>query len=90
MGVRIFIGHEQGDSGPFSEQACLFDSVTGYVFGPLFRESEDGAESAEDCAQAFLDYIAEHDGRDARQLSPAYLDDLYAAWLKQHEPAELT
>ena len=86
MGVRILIGHEQGEHILSREHACLFDSVTGWVFGPLFREDEDTGESAEDRAQAFLDWLAETEGTvheydDARQIPPGDLERLYKLWL---------
>jgi hypothetical protein len=82
MSTRILIGHEQGDHGFNTELACLFDSVTGWAFGPLFHTGENG-EAAEDRAQAFLDWLAENDadGRDPRIIPPGELEKLYGRWL---------
>jgi hypothetical protein len=80
MGVRILVGHEQGDSGYESEIACLFDSVTGVAFGPVFHRGEDG-ESPEDLAQAFQDWVTETEGVDIRQKTPGDLERLYGQWL---------
>ena len=79
MSVRILVGHEQGDFGYEREIACLFDGVTGWAFGPVFARGEDG-ESPEDRAQAFLDWLAENDGRDAREIPSGELEALYADW----------
>lgn len=35
MGCRIFVGREKGMESSPHAQACLFDSVTDTVFGPL-------------------------------------------------------
>jgi hypothetical protein len=78
MSVRILTGHEQGDSGYETALACLFDSVTGWAFGPVFRRGEDG-ESPEDAAQAFLDWLPE----DARTIPARELEELYGRWLNE-------
>lgn len=80
MSVRILIGREQGDR--YNDSAVLFDSVTGWAFGPIFSEGEDGEPSAEDRAQAFLDWLRENDGRDARRLTPGELERRYVQWLR--------
>jgi hypothetical protein len=80
MGVRILIGSEQGDAG-VREQAVLFDSVTGWAFGPLFREDESDGTNAEDMAELFLKWVEEHEGRDVRTIVGGELRDLYAEWL---------
>jgi hypothetical protein len=87
MATRIFVGHEQGEHTLSTEQAFLFDSVTGWAFGPMFREDEETGESAEDRAQAFLDWLAETEGSvheygDARQIPPGDLERLYGLWLE--------
>jgi hypothetical protein len=78
-GVRILVGHEQGDFGYEREIACLFDSVTGWAFGPVFSRGEDG-ESPEDRAEAFLEWLAANDMRDARVIPAGELEKLYADW----------
>lgn len=85
MTVRILVGHEQGDYGYESEIATLFDSVTGWSFGPVFRRGEDG-DSPGDLAQAFLDWLAqqaENNGRDPRQISPRELEKLHDRWVTE-------
>jgi hypothetical protein len=84
MGVRILIGHEQGGD-ILSEQAVLFDSTTGWTFGPVFS-AEDGT-SAEDHAVAFFSWFSKmngtlHECSDIRQLSPRELEELYGTWLR--------
>jgi hypothetical protein len=82
MGVRILVGHEEGEYGYESEIASLFDSVTGWAFGPVFHRGEDG-DSPGDLAQAFLDWLAEqadNNGRDPRQIPPDELEKLYGRW----------
>jgi hypothetical protein len=82
MGLRILVGHEQGDYGYERQIACLFDSVTDWAFGPIFHRAENG-DSPEDLAQAFLDWLqeqAENNGRDVRQLPPRELEKLHDQW----------
>ena len=83
MATRILIGHENGDS---REQAVLFDSVTGWAFGPLFSEGENGA-SAEDRAEHFLTWLNERDTEDPRRLEPSELEKLYGVWLAEAQEA---
>ena len=78
MGVRILIGTEQGDTG-INEKAVLFDSVTGWAFGPVIDEHEDGT-SAEDMAELFVDWLTKEGHEDARALSSEELKDLYDQW----------
>ena len=46
MGVRIFVGHEDGDD---REQAVLFCSTTDAVFGPFFEDGEEAEMFLEWC-----------------------------------------
>jgi hypothetical protein len=62
MGIRITTSEKV---------SALFDSVTGWAFGPTF-ETEDEAES-------FLNFTAS--GDDLRTLDDAELDKLHRAWL---------
>jgi len=80
MGVRILIGHEQGDSGISTEKAILFDSVTGWAFGPLFKEHEYDGTSAEDMAELFLAYLRKHNLPDPRELTPGELQNFHQQW----------
>jgi hypothetical protein len=79
MSTRILVGHEQGDHGYEREIACMFDSVTGWAFGPVFHRGEDG-DAPEDRAQAFMDWLVEEDGRDPRVIQDGELEHLYAHW----------
>lgn len=55
------------------EQVCaLFDSVTGWAFGPTFGDS--------DAADNFLAFLAEH-GEDGRELSTDVLSKRHDEWL---------
>lgn len=83
MGVRILVGNEQGSR---LEIACLFDSVTGWAFGPVFQQGEDGY-APEDLAELFLAWLRENDHGDPRQLAPGILEDLYNRWRSVHERA---
>ena len=86
MGVRILVGHEEGDYGYERQIACMFDSVTGWAFGPIFHRGQDG-ESPEDLAQAFLDWLLQmDDGCDARQIPPGELEKLHARWATEVAP----
>ena len=57
-------------------KVALFDSVTDTAFGPVFDSDEE--------ADSFLDWIEEHDGRDARLLSPAELEAMNLDWWNAH------
>jgi len=49
MGVRIFVGHQDGDD---REQAVLFCSTTDTVFGPFFEDGEEAEMFLEWCEDA--------------------------------------
>jgi len=55
MGVRTLQGVDGGDS---NGKACLYDSVTGFAFGPVFENQDE--------AQDFLDWWDVADNRDHR------------------------
>lgn len=80
MGIRILIGHEQGDSGISTEQAVLFDSVTGWAFGPLFSEHEEDGTSAEDMAELFLAWLRKNQFDHPQQLTRGELENLHQQW----------
>lgn len=67
MGVRLTT-----DEGV----TALFDSVTGWAFGPTFAAPED--------ADAFLAFLHEK-GEDGRELSGEVLRSRHAAWLALNE-----
>ena len=80
MGVRILIGHEQGDMGISTAKAVLFDSVTGWAFGPVIGEDEKDGTSAEDMAELFLAWLRENDHGDPRQMPQGELEEQYNRW----------
>lgn len=82
MGTRILIGSEQGDAG-VREHAVLFDSVTGWAFGPVFSEDEALGTSPEDMAELFLAWLREHDHEDPRSIPAGELETLYGQWRKE-------
>lgn len=88
MGVRILIGSEQGDAG-VREKAILFDSVTGWAFGPLFSEDENDGTSAEDMAELFLKWLQENGHEDARMVPGGELRDLYGQWWQERQEATM-
>lgn len=59
MGVRMIVA---GLPATGSDRVALYDSATGWAFGPVFGD--------EDEAQAFLDFLV----RDARSFSNAELE----------------
>jgi hypothetical protein len=81
MGVRILVGHEQGEHTLAEDKAVLFDSVTGWAFGPLFTESEDGEMSAEEQADVFLKWLEVNDHKDPRNMTRQELEQLHSKWL---------
>lgn len=72
MGVRI-LAHED-TTGDREGGAVLFDSVTGWAFGPVFAD--------EDEAESFLDWCREKGLRDVRELGGATLKAQYEQFLK--------
>lgn len=88
MGTRILIGSEQGDAG-VREHAVLFDSVTGWAFGPVFSEDEALGTSPEDMAELFLEWLKEHGHEDPRIIPPGILESLYGDWWKGRQEATM-
>jgi hypothetical protein len=67
MGLRVMVGKAETD-----DSACLYDSVTMQVFGPIFYGGEEEADM-------FLDYLnKEHSVRDAREIHLAELMGYFA------------
>ena len=58
-------------------RVALFDSASGMAFGPTFANEGD--------AQAFLEHLADVDGRDPRDIPSGALRPLYDRWTLQHE-----
>lgn len=67
MGVRILAGTKDGTQ----EAACLYDSVTDFVFGPVMDNIEE--------AVAFLEYLnyPSHNNKDPRMYTDAELENVY-------------
>lgn len=64
MGVRI----------TSDEDVCaLFDSVSGWAFGPTFADSDE--------AESFLKFLQKNDADDARALTQVELGDWHDKWL---------
>tara|TARA_R110000824_G_scaffold8899_1_gene40348 strand:- start:8876 stop:9187 length:312 start_codon:yes stop_codon:yes gene_type:complete len=70
MGVRIFVGHEDGSD---YEQAVLFCSSTDTVFGPFFDHAEE--------AGSFLEWLR----GDARLLEEADLESRVFRFRRERE-----
>lgn len=70
MSVRILAGlHDVDVPG-----AVLFDSVTGWAFGPVFDSAAE--------AEAFRDWLPD----DARSYEDNQLEQLYEQWLRAGRP----
>lgn len=74
MGVRVLVGTEADARG--RKEALLYCSTTGWGFGPLFSEGEDGTPAL-DRAYAFLKWLIV----DPRGLKDAELERTYLEWL---------
>jgi len=73
MGVRIFIGNEAGFH--VMDHAFLFDSVSGWAFGPMFESHEDAID--------FCEFTREM--KDLRTMTDPELESTYNDWLyKRH------
>lgn len=51
---------------------CLYCSTEGVSFGPVFTDTDE--------AQRFLDWVAQTDGRDPREIPGGTLIRWYADW----------
>lgn len=63
MGTRLIIDPDGG-----SDSVAMYDSVTGWAFGPVFATSED--------AEAFIEWLP----LDARTYSDQELAELHKRW----------
>ncbi len=70
MGVRIFVGHENGST---HEQAVLFCSSTDTVFGPFFESAEE--------AGLFLEWLR----GDVRMIEPSELESRVFRFRRERE-----
>lgn len=65
------------------DQVAMFDSVTGWAFGPVFANAHEAA--------VFLDWLdVHHDVSDARALPLARLEELYGEYLQEDRPGLVT
>lgn len=71
MGVRTIYDRDQGI-------ACMFDSVTGTAFGPVFSDYSVRDLDAYDQIASFHKFV---EPNDARQFSDNALRDLYRQWV---------
>ena len=73
MGVHVLYDPEQ-------RIAAIYDSVSGFAFGPTFTEAGDGT-SAEDLAEEFIAAFA----GDPRGFPDRELEDTYADVILKHQ-----
>ena len=66
MGVRLIVASPRSGS----DRVAMYDSVTGWAFGPIFSSPEE--------ADSFLDFLE----NDARTYSDRDLQEQYHRWLK--------
>lgn len=71
MAIIIIEGVEWGGQ----RRAVLACTVTDWAFGPLFRSRAE--------AEAFLAYLAEHDGRDARAIPDRELETIFVHFVTE-------
>lgn len=62
------------------KRVALFDSVTGFAFGPTF--------SSQDDAESFLDFVQHNYKHDIRTLSERELEAFHALWILSEADAE--
>lgn len=83
MGIRVIVGHEEGDEGHAARKAVLYDSVTNMPLPtPVFEEHP--AMSAEDQANGLL-VTLEEAGVDARSLTVDELDERRSKFVAEHD-----
>jgi hypothetical protein len=71
MSVEILTGTMPGSQ---EQRSCLVDSVSGWVFGPLFHDEDD--------AEEFIQWVIEHRGCDPRALAPSDLRAAHMEWIR--------
>ena len=71
MGLRFVVDKYRG-------RVALFDSVSGYAFGPVFE-----GEDAEEQADSFCNYVERHAEQDARTIKPVLLQKMHEAWRQE-------
>ena len=65
MGTKIL---HQLSTADRREMACLYDSVTGWAFGPVFEASDECELDAYEMADAFTDFVQQKCGCDPKNL----------------------
>lgn len=58
---------------------AIFDSVSGFAFGPTFSTGEEAGD--------FLGFCAREINVDVRELTDKKLEELFAKWAKSQAPA---
>jgi len=76
MGIHTLVGAYDGSETEVC--ACMVDSVTGKVFGPLFREGD--VSSASELVDDFLAYCRAHGNVDPREMGAHTLEAQYDNW----------
>ena len=71
MGVRLIVGVGESET----DKCAMYDSVTGWAFGPVFESEGDAIEFL-----GFLDV-------DARSLAAPVLEERYDRWVATREEA---
>jgi len=71
MSVEILTGTIPGSQ---TKRSCMVDSVSGWVFGPLFHD--------EDEADGFIQWVIEHKGCDPRALVHSDLRAAHLEWIR--------
>jgi hypothetical protein len=82
MGVQILVGYQRGSN---IDMACMFDSVTDTVFGPVFYDIKD--ITAGEVGARFLDWHLEKYG-DPRKAIGKELQDRYAEFREERNLIE--
>ena len=72
MGIRLTTQNVNSDN----ERVALYDSVTDFAFGPVFRSAED--------AKSFLNWTA--GGEDIRNWSDRRLETAWGEWKEKFHP----
>lgn len=75
MGVRLIADPNGGN-----DSVAMYDSVSGFAFGPVFASEED--------AEDFIEYARREYDRDVRQLPDEALKRLHESWSKGRESGE--
>ena len=78
MSIHLVIGKANGTD----DAAVMFDSVTGWAFGPVFKCGDD--------AEHFITFVQAETGHDPRAAEPVHLEMLRHAWVVKRKGSLLT